>query len=490
MRFLLGLTGDGGAVIKTMVCELAGDDHALEAHSMNLVVSAWALASLLSPAIGGALSNPVEQYSTWKCWKTFPRITELLITYRYFLPNFVGALLCVFGFLMIRFCLRETLILKQQQQEQSAIEQNNRQGQALSPIDETATEQSPLIASKDARQQYPLAGSTKSAMTASTTLGLHDSFALSPEALEMAQQLNLQQTIRDSYLYSDGLEGAIITPDTRKSMAVSIYRKSTNRSSRISSLLQASDDRGAGNQNDSSTTTPNSTGSYSKLRKKVMDMRVMIYLMDLDIRNHLLVYSIGSFVIAFHMEAFPLFCLSSDNGLGISENTIGSIMMASGITHALFQPSIYRYFFQRTGLKGSIQWATTFLVPVFLIIPFSLLSNGKGTDHLRWTALAFLGLVVGMGRMFSVTFFSSMFVSLNHLVPPEERCTFNSFLTRVTGGCKSMAPIMAGFFTSWVFSSGVLPSNGWGAVFLYGTLGVAGLALSASSKVLLGSDEF
>ena len=61
-------------------------------------------------------------------------------------------------------------------------------------------------------------------------------------------------------------------------------------------------------------------------------------LKDTDTRNHLLVYCIGCFVICFHMEAFPLFCLSHNAGLGVSERTIGRIMLASGITHALLQP--------------------------------------------------------------------------------------------------------------------------------------------------------
>jgi MFS family permease len=499
VRFLLGLTGDGGAVVKTMVCEMAGDDQVLEAHSMNLVISSWAIATLLSPAIGGALSDPVDQYpnlfSQWQ--ETFPRLTKFLTTYRYFLPNFVGSLLCVAGFFVVRFNLRETLRSVTQQQEQqeqhsTRIESSNPQSKPFSSIVENVTEQSPLISSNcNAMKQ----SSKKEMMTAATALDFNDSFVLSPEALELAQQLNLQQAIRDSYLYSDDLEGAMMTEETRKSMAMSIYRRSSTTTKRISS------DAGPGNhQNDSSTrriqgttaTTPpkpDNAGSYSdKLKKRIMDMPTMIYLMDQDIRNHLLVYSIGAFIISFHMEAFPLFCLSSQNGLGISEKTIGGIMMASGITHALLQPSLYRFIFQRTGLKGSIQWATTIIVPVFLIIPFSLfLSNGKGTEHLRWTALTFLGIVIGVGRMFTVTFYSSMFVSLNHLVPPEERCTFNSLLTRITGGCKSMAPITAGFFTSWAFT--VVPSDGWGAVLLYCTLGVAGVALSTASKLLLGPDE-
>lgn len=150
---------------------------------------------------------------------------------------------------------------------------------------------------------------------------------------------------------------------------------------------------------------------------------------------------------------------------------------------------IYGCIFAATGLRGSIKWASLGIIPVFFLLPFALLSKGVGEDHLRWTALSFLGVVVGLGRTFTVTFYSSISVSLNHLVAPEHRATFNGLLTRISGGCKGAAPIMAGFFVSWAFTSGVVPANGWGAVLLYGSLALVGILLSGASFLLLGPDD-
>ena len=192
--------------------------------------------------------------------------------------------------------------------------------------------------------------------------------------------------------------------------------------------------------------------------------------------------------------------MSQRSGLGVDESTIGGIVMASGLTHAFLQPSMYDCIFSKRGLKGSIKWAALFVIPVFFLVPFSLLSRKVGPDqHLRWAALIYLGVVLGLGRVFTVTFFSSISVAMNRLVPPHHRASFNGLLTKIAGSVRGMAPVMAGFFTSFSFSFVSLPftmglvnfvPRGLGGVLLYFTMGWMAILLAFLSFCLLGKDEF
>jgi hypothetical protein len=414
-RFLLGLFCDIGAITKVCVSELAGDDRELEAKSMNLVVSSWAMATLLSPAIGGALADPVKQFpSSFILQSTF--IHDLLLRYRYFLPNFIGAMLCLMGIPIVKLNLRETLEVMQHSDDTRA-----------------ASEQDPLLTSPDLDD---------------------DLYVLSPEAIEVANAENEEAMVaRDAYLYSSDFDGLMATAQSRNA----IYHKSKQ---------------------------------TNNLQNKTDPPSIKSLFENAEQRNHLIVFCLGLFLVQFHMEAFPLFCLSKDAGLGVSESTIGGIMMVSGIIHALVQPPIYSYLFARRGLKGSIKWTAATVAPVFFIIPFSRLSRGVGSDQLRWTALTFLGVVIGLGRVFTVTFASSMLCSLNQLVPSKHRATFNGLLTWITAKVKGVAPVAAGLFTSWAFTSGVVVAQEWGAVLIYASLGMIAILLAVASFMLLGQDEF
>ena len=86
VRFLLGLFCDIGSITKVCVSELAGEDHVLEAKSMNFVVLSWAMAGILSPAIGGILADPVKQFPNLEILQQYTEVQEFLTMYPYFLP--------------------------------------------------------------------------------------------------------------------------------------------------------------------------------------------------------------------------------------------------------------------------------------------------------------------------------------------------------------------------------------------------------------------
>ncbi|CAB9520494.1 Major Facilitator superfamily [Seminavis robusta] len=436
-RFFLGLFCDIGSITKVCVSELAGKDRELEAKSMNLVVLAWALSSLLSPAIGGVLADPVKQFPDAYILQQDPVVHEFLLQYKYFLPNLVGAILCLIGVPVVKFNLRETL---------------TDQDEDAPTGEEEKTEEDPLIGP-----------------------GLGESYVLSREAIQIAKaQDDEDALLRDAYVLTDDFEGVMTTAQSRHAIFVS-----------NKSLMHEEEDNNQQESNNGDDDSTNAGRPPSTLG----------FLCNCNNLSHLIVYCLGLFLIQFNTEAFPLFCLSQTSGLGLDESTIGGIMMASGLIHSLLQPSIYHCVFARRGLKGSIKWAATAAIPMFFLVPFALLSKKVGPDHhLRWMELVYLGVIGGLAKIFTVTFFSSISVSMNRLVPRKQRATFNGLLTKIAGTCKGMAPIMAGFFTAFAFSSRFLPPwwwgrRWWGGVLLYSTMGWMSICLAFLSFLLLGRDE-
>jgi len=103
IRFLLGFTNGIMQVIKTLVSEISSKED--EARNMTFVIGMWGWGFLVSPAVAGALAEPVRQYpdSVWIQESNF------LQAFPFVLPNLLGAGLCLFAVLAIKLFVRETL---------------------------------------------------------------------------------------------------------------------------------------------------------------------------------------------------------------------------------------------------------------------------------------------------------------------------------------------------------------------------------------------
>lgn len=107
MRFLLGTCNGIIGTIKTAVSELAGD--ANEAQWMTIVIGMWSWGFLLSPAISGALAEPLQQYpdATWLHESCV--LQPLLTRFPFVLPNLLGAVLCLLTFVAVTLFIPESL---------------------------------------------------------------------------------------------------------------------------------------------------------------------------------------------------------------------------------------------------------------------------------------------------------------------------------------------------------------------------------------------
>jgi MFS family permease len=119
-RFCLGLVNGIIGTIKTVVSELADGDERLEARGMNIVMGMWGWGFLISPAIAGALAEPIRQYPD-AAWLQDGMVGDILSRYPFLLPNLLGAALCLIAMATVALFVRETLPAEKRRNLSSVI---------------------------------------------------------------------------------------------------------------------------------------------------------------------------------------------------------------------------------------------------------------------------------------------------------------------------------------------------------------------------------
>eukprot|EP00934_Nitzschia_sp_Nitz4_P004599 Nitzschia sp. Nitz4//scaffold82_size85912//80111//81787//NITZ4_005155-RA/size85912-processed-gene-0.20-mRNA-1//1//CDS//3329558877//4589//frame0 len=112
-RCLMGLCNGLNGAVRTIVSELCHGDKSRETRLIAIVGGMWGYGFLLNPVIGGYLSDPVKQYpDSWLVERARP----LLSAYPFLLPNLIGFLLCILGFVLMHCNVEETLPEDQRQE--------------------------------------------------------------------------------------------------------------------------------------------------------------------------------------------------------------------------------------------------------------------------------------------------------------------------------------------------------------------------------------
>ncbi|OZJ04906.1 hypothetical protein BZG36_02505 [Bifiguratus adelaidae] len=107
-RSLCGLLNGNVGVLKSMVAELTVDlSESQRARAFSLLPLMFGLGSILGPMLGGFLNHPVEQFPA--LFDGRGAFTNFFRHYPYFLPCFVGGLICFLGLMVGVFFLEETL---------------------------------------------------------------------------------------------------------------------------------------------------------------------------------------------------------------------------------------------------------------------------------------------------------------------------------------------------------------------------------------------
>jgi MFS family permease len=244
---------------------------------------------------------------------------------------------------------------------------------------------------------------------------------------------------------------------------------------------------------EASSASDNSSRQYGSIQNKTKSDSISSSSLKLiwsrrKTRNHLIAYWLYSLIIINIDEAFPLYCISRNTGLGgLQEHDIGKILSASGVIFAIGQYKIYLMICDHFGVYGSLDLGCWLgVLPVAL---FPLASFVYTTANKRWSML-YLALLSGVTKIFQSAFFSSITVTTNRTVPAEMRSRMNALGSIGAGISKAFGPLIVGVWMAFCLSlddqddsnSKVLPIGSLLAWF--GIAFVSGLSMFAILRSL------
>lgn len=204
-------------------------------------------------------------------------------------------------------------------------------------------------------------------------------------------------------------------------------------------------------------------------------------------RQHLWVYWGYSFLLITLSEVFPLYCMSTISGLGITEKNIGNILSGCGLLYICIQYFLVTKMVERYGLYKSLKIGIFLSIPLSCLFPVSLITNQGAPDGtLALSTLVFLSALYAIIRAFSTVVFSTVTISTNRTVPECQRATLNGL--GMLGGslAKALGPLFGGILFSKCVNHVTPP---FGSVVVYSTTAFLGICLGVQTYFLREYDH-
>jgi len=437
-RFVLGLSNGMPGAFKTLASELARGNAEREARGMGLIFSMWGVGFLLSPAVGGWLAEPLEQYPD-AAWVRWAWLHPVLVRFPFLLPNLVGAMCCAVSWAGVTCLIEETL--------------------------------PPGIRRGLNHLWTSLAEGLRRIVGCSF---LKSKQSISDEILDEGEVTNLllkgDSTKRNNY---EGTECS-----TREHVSDCLNDSTQSEQCTLTQQQESGNQAILFNENnDDDESSPASIASLWR-RKQT--------------RYHLTAYWLYSFVIICIDEAFPLFCMSKGGGLGISESTIGKVLSASGLLYAPLQYWIYSAIVHRWGVYPALKAGGLVSVLLVMVIPLSVPLNASTiipssavpAGRLSTATFAFLSTTLATVRIFSMIFQSCITIATNATVPPSHRATANGLSMLGGSVAKGIGPAFAGWLVSYSLSSGVADPETGGSTLIFGGIGGLDVVVSVYACTL------
>ena len=422
----------------------------------NIVMGMWGWSFLISPAISGALSEPLKQYPNSEFVFKFQSILE---PYPFILPNLVSVLFCSIAIITIYVFVPETLPASKLQSPKNI------------PSDALSWVNWKLRSFSIGKKAYSslLSASNENRLT---TMETGDN-AMKDAQMNHSESCSLIATATPHQY------------DTNTTNSAREEDASTSPRAVTDDDALSSNNGGKLLEDDCSTS---STATISSLWNQT------------STRNHLATTWCYAFVAVSLDEAFPLYCISQNSGLGLSEVSIGKILSGCGLIFASVQYFIYSFIVNKYGLYKSIRIGAIFSAPLLALLPIARLLNNSNDDDetdntfdgITWSAYVYLVLLLASYRVFSMVFFSSIAVATNRTVIPSHRGTMNGLSTLGGSVSKGLAPTFAGLLVAFALSSGYVPSGSSGNVggfVIFGIIGLMGCITVIMSFTILDEDD-
>ena len=415
--------------LRTTVSEIAQGDEKMETRIMMIVMGMWSWGFLISPAISGALSDPLRQYPNSKLFSSTQFnddgtsnsnwwLQSLMSRFPFLLPNLLGSILCFVAFWFVIAFVKETLPAYENSSAWQMLCNflkiifRSRRTKEYKRLDETTDVES----LEEGRNRAGVDDETNAKDSANRPTG---------DGIEM----KCVNGSRENNLSQDALE-VIKDPqsiDREKATMLSILARS-------------------------------------------------------DTRTYLFVYWAASFVSVAFNEIFPLFCMSRVAGLSLDERHIGQIMSFCGLIFAVCQYCAQSVAYNKFGLLGSIRVGAMVGSPLIFLVPLSLLLNRRSeVGQIGIQTMIFLAFVLALNRICVMIFYSNVAVAMNRSVPSGHRATAQGVCGMGENIAKGLGPPFAGFLTSAAVR--LLGKNG--SLLTFGTVGSIGTLFALCTLVFL-----
>mmetsp|Transcript_11477 Transcript_11477/g.31733 ORF Transcript_11477/g.31733 Transcript_11477/m.31733 type:complete len:653 (+) Transcript_11477:2196-4154(+) len=503
--------------VKTVVSEIANGDKGLETRGMGIIVGMWGWSLLLSPAIAGALVQPISQYPHWWTGRQDTALYRFLQRNPFVLPNAVGALLCGISIVLVLTHVQETLPDRRHPKHiPKDIFRTFRSMLSTIPEGETEEEDDDDEAAKLLLSTSSLSrtsgkrksgyGSLRISSARQSSTSTDNNPLLSPQIIAYAET-DIEDSIRRTILsQSEDSTLLLSTANMSGELSHSIVKRASivveqNRMSRRITSIEES----ALLQDDDLLDDENNSNNNNEQMDQEEGEATMASLWALpNTRNHMIVYWLGNFIMVAVDEGLPLFLLSRQGGLSLSAKSIGTILSLSGGLFVVLQYVTYAKMVDLFGLYGTMRIGAISMSPFIALFPLVLLFNEMGRiavygtaipgeeglhyGDLTYGALAYLAVLIALFRVFFMAFLSSVMVAMNRTVIPSHRGTMNGFCTLGGSVTKTIGPSFAGLLVAFSLSSGFFPPA-VGAVVLFLVLAGVGVMVTLAALFLLKEDE-
>lgn len=479
-------------VARTAISELAKGDRDLEQFGVAALMSMVGYGMLISPTVGGMLSEPLQQYPNSAF---FHRYTSILERFPFLLPNLVAASMSALSLLAVVLCVEETLPASKRRSwlcapgdlykwiHQACCASRRRKPPVLpSPTTPTSIYiPSPSRSSKQQERQVSALGEDGFLDETSTEL-----FSVS-HTQTLVEEWEEAEKILDSreFLVASPL---VCTPKARASLLNALHRSSMvshltkdeqdpakleechskqHRHSFVATGGETSRDRIGKRYSQQSSTSSKHEGTpllpeRDEDNEHTLPPSKSPTIQTLMANRATRLFMVSSWVYSFanvaQSEAFPLFAMSQlGRGLGMAEKDIGLVGTLSGLIYLIGQYVTFSAVMRYMGLVQAMRYGALFANLPIIFVPISLYlprSSGGGGD---WSRIVYLSVLMGVAMVSGSVYLGCNTIGANRTVDASQRATMNGLSSVGTSIGRGMGPICAGFLvtysmkpTSWI----------------------------------------
>ncbi|KAL3907093.1 MAG: hypothetical protein SGILL_009010 [Bacillariaceae sp.] len=385
-------------VVRTMISELARGDKEAESKGVAHLFSMVGYSMLLSPALGGLLSEPLQQHPNSTVFQAF---SGTLSKYPFLLPNLAASILAAMALLFVVLGVEETL-----------------------PVDQCR----PWV-SIGSDIINLLRNSFGNLLSERDNLGDEWSQSFSVEAIKRISALEVEEG-------KSNFDKQYASEDTPL-----IGSSSYDSVASVSKEFSEDED------------SSNSSSNFD-------------FLQNPKLRTLMGSYWVYTFCSVAQSEAFPLFAMSRNGGLGIDETSIGITVGISGLIYTMGQYYTFTTCLKHFGVVKTMQHGALGACLPLILMPLGLYMTG-------WTQTLYLATIMGTILIWGNVFLGSSTMATNQSVEAHQRARMNGVSGLGTSIARAAGPIAAGALVSFAMSSGYLPAE-FGGWFVYGALLLSG----------------